>query len=79
MIIKINKTLSKSERENLHEIVSLLVNLDEEVKKKLLYMMLGMELLGTSGEEKIKEVVRKWRSKYVQRGILRKYKKDYIK
>lgn len=59
MIIKINKTLSKSERENLHEIVSLLVNLDEEVKKKLLYMMLGMELLGTSGEEKIKEVVRK--------------------
>lgn len=52
MIIKINKTLSKSEREDFYEIINLLVNLDEEVKKKLLYMMLGMELLGATSERK---------------------------
>lgn len=52
MIIEINKTLSKSEREDVYEIVNLLVNLDEEVKKKLLYMMLGMELLGATSERK---------------------------
>ncbi|EEI87240.1 hypothetical protein HMPREF0072_0268 [Anaerococcus lactolyticus ATCC 51172] len=55
MIIEINKTLTESERKDVYEIVNLLVNLDEEVKKKLLYMMLGMELLGASGEEKTKE------------------------
>lgn len=57
MIIEINKTLSKSEREDVYEIVNLLVNLDEEVKKKLLYMMLGMELLGATGYQNKKEVV----------------------
>lgn len=57
MIIEINKTLTESEREDVYEIVNLLVNLDEEVKKKLLYMMLGIELLGATVEEKTKEVV----------------------
>lgn len=57
MIIEINKTLTKSEREDVYEIVNLLVNLDEEVKKKLLYMMLGIELLGATVEAKTKEVV----------------------
>lgn len=57
MIIEINKTLTESEREDVYEIVNLLVNLDEEVKKKLLYMMLGIELLGATAEEKTKEVV----------------------
>lgn len=55
MIIEINKTLTENERKDVYEIVNLLVNLDEEVKKKLLYMMLGMELLGASDEEKTKE------------------------
>lgn len=50
MIIEINKTLSKSEREEFYEIVNLFVNLDEEVKKKLLYMMYGMELLGATSD-----------------------------
>lgn len=57
MIIEINKTLTESEREDVYEIVNLLVNLDEEVKKKLLYMMLGMELLGATGDQNKKEVV----------------------
>ncbi|MBZ2387305.1 hypothetical protein K8P03_08425 [Anaerococcus murdochii] len=57
MIIEINKTLTESEREDVYEIVNLLVNLDEEVKKKLLYMMLGIELLGATVEEKTMEVV----------------------
>lgn len=57
MIIEINKTLTESEREDFYEIVNLLVNLDEEVKRKLLYMMLGMELLGATGDYKRKEVV----------------------
>lgn len=56
MIIEINKTLSKSEREDVYEIVNLLVNLDEEVKKKLLYMMLGMELLGATSERKYSDL-----------------------
>lgn len=59
MIIKINKTLTESEREDFYKIVKLLVNLDEEVKKKLLYMMLGMELLGATGDDKRNEAVRK--------------------
>lgn len=50
MIIEINKTLNKSEREDVYEIVNLLVNLDPEVKKKILYMMLGMKLLGSTSE-----------------------------
>lgn len=46
MIVEINKTLSKSEQEDLYEIIKLIVNLDVEVKEKLLYMILGLELLG---------------------------------
>lgn len=46
MIIEINKTLSKSEQEDIYEIIKLIVNLDDEVKEKLLYMILGLELLG---------------------------------
>lgn len=57
MIIEINKTLNKSEREDVYEIVNLLVNLDPEVKKKILYMMLGMELLGATEDQKQKNVV----------------------
>lgn len=45
MIIEINKTLSKSEQEDLYEIIELIVNLDDEVKEKLLYMILGLDLL----------------------------------
>lgn len=56
MIIEINKTLSKSEREDFYEIVNLLLNLEPEVKKKILYMMLGMELLGSTRDEKEIEV-----------------------
>ena len=57
MIIEINKTLNQSEREDVYEIVNLLVNLDPEVKKKILYMMLGMELLGATEDQKQKNVV----------------------
>lgn len=57
MIIEINKILTESEREDVYEIVNLLVNLDEEVKKKLLYMMLGMELLGATSDQNKKEVL----------------------
>ena len=60
MIIEINKTLNKSEREDVYEIVNLLVNLDPEVKKKILYMMLGMELLGATEDQKQKNVVNNW-------------------
>lgn len=45
MIIEINKTLSKSEQEDIYEIIKLIVNLDDEVKEKLLYMILGLDLL----------------------------------
>lgn len=46
MIIEINKTLSKSEQEDIYEILKLIVSLDKNVKEKLLYMILGLELLG---------------------------------
>ena len=45
MIIEINKTLSKSEQEDIYEIIKLIVNLDDEVKEELLYMILGLDLL----------------------------------
>ena len=41
---ELNK-LSKSEQEDLYEIIKLIVNLDDEVKEKLLYMILGLDLL----------------------------------
>lgn len=63
MIIEINKTLTESERKDVYEIVNLLVNLDEEVKKKLLYMMLGMELLGATSDRKNSDLQKEMQTK----------------